>query len=163
MSQVQRSKGSGGNPLDLQREAITGSIGSPSAVDHRGSVTACLKHKAHRRNSLQRLLPLYFGLECIRESVPRLSTRHLVCMLPLGLVPACSFRPNGVKLSTAQEGHPQFPKAGKSLLSIMVYGSTFPFELEEKIQVHNIGKSPESFKMFSFPTNKFKGAMCSSI
>lgn len=132
-------------------------------MDHRGSVTACLKHKALRRNSLQCLLPLYFGLECIRESVPRLSTRHLVCMLPLGLVPACSFRPNGVKLSTVQEDHPQFPKAGKSLLSIMVYGSTFPFELEEKIQVNNIGKSPESFKMFSFPTDKFKGDMCSSI
>lgn len=42
----------------------------------------------------------------------------------------------------------------------MVYGSVFLFEHEEKIQVNNTGKSPGSFKMFSFPTDTFKGCIC---
>lgn len=72
-----------------------------------------------------------------------------VCFL-LALLQHAHLDTNGIKLLKEQGVRSWFLKAGKSLLSIMVYGSVLRFEHEEKIQVNNIGKLPESFKMFSY-------------
>lgn len=108
------------------------------------------------RNSLQCPLSLYFGLECIREC-PKAVHKALVCMLPLGLVPACSFRPNGIKLSKMQKDHRSFLRLAKAY-----WASWYMAQLSHLNMKKRFKWTILSFKMFSFPINKFKGGMCSS-